>query len=70
MTPTPIPTGWLTNRQAAARIGIHPVTLATWRSKGRGPEYQKLGSGPKGHIRYRADAVDAWMRSEKVAVAS
>lgn len=70
MTPTTIPSGWLTNRQAAERIGIHPVTLAAWRTKNRGPEYTKLGSGPKAHIRYRVEAVDAWMRSEKVAVAS
>lgn len=34
--------GW-TERQAGVFLGVHRQTMATWRFKGRGPVYYKLG---------------------------
>lgn len=65
MSTTTLPTVWLTSPEAAARIGIHPVTLAAWRRQGRGPKFEKLGPGRAAHTRYHVDEVDKWMRSEK-----
>jgi predicted DNA-binding transcriptional regulator AlpA len=32
-----------TNEEAAAILRVRPSTLATWRHKGRGPKYPKIG---------------------------
>lgn len=34
----------LTTKEAAAYLRLKPCTLEAWRTKGRGPKYQKLGS--------------------------
>lgn len=69
-TPTlATPSVWLTPVDTAARIGMHPVTLAQWRRKGRGPKFEKLGTSRTSRVRYHVDDVDAWMRSNKANVA-
>lgn len=70
MSTTTIPAVWLTSPEAAARIGIHPVTLAQWRRKGRGPKFEKLGGGKAAHTRYHVDEIDKWMRSKNKATAA
>ncbi|BCK58331.1 helix-turn-helix transcriptional regulator [Nocardia wallacei] len=52
---------WLTNREAAAKLRIQPVTLARWRMQGRGPRYEKLGEGKSARIRYLDRDVEKWM---------
>lgn len=51
----------ITEKLAAARIGMQPVTLRVWRSQRRGPPYKRVG----GAIRYDPDELDAWVRSER-----
>lgn len=68
-TSTLPPSVWLNPQETAARIGMHPVTLAQWRRKGRGPRFEKLGSSRTARIRYHVEDVDAWMRSNKVDAA-
>lgn len=46
----------LTPRELAARLGLHVVTLANWRVKGRGPKYVKAGKA----VRYPLSRVEAW----------
>lgn len=46
---------WLPRTQAAAYLGVHPVTLDTYARKGLIP-YGKL---PSGERRYREDWLDA-----------
>jgi len=53
---------WLTSRQVAGMLQIHPVTLATWRQKGMGPKYVKAGHG----VRYRLEDVEAWAAQNTV----
>jgi hypothetical protein len=47
----------LSNNEAALELGVHPVTLANWRVKKRGPGYVKL---PDGTIGYEADELRSW----------
>lgn len=42
----------LTNDEAAALLGIKPNTLEIWRTKGKGPEFVKLGHAKSAPIRY------------------
>lgn len=42
----------LNEREAAALLKVAPQTLRTWRSKGRGPRYVRLGAGRRTSIRY------------------
>ena len=42
----------LTNEEAAALLGIKPNTLEIWRTKGKGPEFVKLGQTKSAPIRY------------------
>lgn len=54
----------LTTAQAAARLGLHPQTLASWRLQGRGPRWVKLGERPKSPVRYRAGDLDEYLRQQ------
>lgn len=49
---------YLTPAQLSARWGgaVKVLTLANWRSKGRGPAFVKFGS----RVRYRLDQVVKW----------
>lgn len=42
----------LNEREAAAILKVAPQTLRTWRSRGRGPRYLRLGGGDRASIRY------------------
>ena len=42
----------LSNEEAAALLGIKPNTLEIWRTKGKGPEFVKLGHTKSAPIRY------------------
>ena len=52
----------LTNQQAANRLSMHPVTLATWRSQGKGPKYIKDGR----YVRYRLKDIEEWEEQQTV----
>jgi hypothetical protein len=53
---------YLTNRQAAEVMKIHHVTLARWRTQGRGPVYKKCGDTPCARVRYSRADVEKWMK--------
>ena len=44
--------------EAAAYIGVSPVTLKDWRAQARGPAFYRLGGKL---IRYRKSALDAYL---------
>lgn len=51
-----------TPEDVARYLNDIPVkTLAQWRSKGTGPEYQKVGR----HVRYDWADVHAWLASQR-----
>ncbi len=53
---------WLTPAEAAAVLSVPTATLAQWRYRGEGPVYSKVGSV----VRYRRDALDAWLTAAEV----
>lgn len=55
----------LRNDEAAALIGIKPVTLKIWRVKGRGPEFIKLGDTKQSGVVYYEQDVRAWLEGRK-----
>jgi excisionase family DNA binding protein len=48
----------LTTEQAAALLGISPITLTKWRWNGKGPESVRLGYRT---VRYAQSSIDAWV---------
>ena len=53
--------GYLTLHQLAAQLGISPRTLLRWHAQRMGPPRCVVGR----LIRYRVDAVRAWMASRE-----
>ncbi|WP_375208300.1 helix-turn-helix transcriptional regulator [Hyphococcus sp.] len=47
--------------EAAKMTGVPPATLATWRSRGGGPRFLKLGRV----VRYRRRALLEWMAARE-----
>lgn len=45
----------------AERLGTTERSLSEWRIKGRGPKFIRVGRG----VRYRPEAVDAWLLSQE-----
>ena len=60
--PAPIPSPFLTTEQAAARIGVAPVTLKKMRTAGGGPPY--LIVGPR-RVLYDVAKFDEWVRGRE-----
>jgi hypothetical protein len=55
--------GWLTRKEAADYMGIHPRTLANWAAAGRGPRYSK----PSGNsCMYRLRDLDDYLQAHMV----
>ena len=52
---------WLTLREAAAILGVHPATVRNWSDKGRLPVYRTGG----GHRRYKRAEVELWAESAR-----
>ena len=51
--------------EAAALIGVSAQTLKKWRREGTGPAWSRLSDGPKGHVRYRRDAIYEWIEARE-----
>lgn len=51
----------LTTDDVAALLGIAPATIVFWRSQRCGPPFVRLGRGKRSPIRYRMDAVEAYI---------
>lgn len=50
----------------AERLGTTERSLSEWRIKGRGPKFIRVGRS----VRYRPEAVDAWLLSQEYASTS
>lgn len=51
--------------EAATYLGYSPKTLEKWRKNGEGPAFVRIGS----RVRYRKEALDAWIAAREVATA-
>jgi hypothetical protein len=45
-------TNLLTEAEVAPLLGVSPATLRSWRCRGIGPTYVKMGRGTKSPVRY------------------
>ena len=52
----------MTTDEAAEFPDIHPATLATWRSEGRGPRYLKVGER---NVRYQQEELERWLKAQE-----
>ena len=55
---------FLATPEAAEYIGVHKSTLDTWRCRGEGPRFLKLGRS----VRYRICDLDAYLESRLCGV--
>ena len=62
LVPAPLPE-FLTTEQVSRRFKIDSATLSNWRSKGIGPNFIKLGAGPKARVRYKVSDLITWEKS-------
>lgn len=44
----------LNDAEAAAQLGVSPATLRSWRCRGIGPSFVKMGHGRKSPVRYHS----------------
>jgi hypothetical protein len=59
----------LSDKQTAGILGVRPETLATWRSKGRGPKYRKTGRRVEYPVRFVKEFQQACIRTPESATA-
>lgn len=52
----------LTTEQAASLLGLKPSTLETWRSRGGGPPFVRIG---KRAARYSLEDLDAYIEARR-----
>lgn len=53
---------YLNTPQLAEKIGLSPITLEIWRSRGSGPPYIRIGRA----IRYDLREVEKWLAARAV----
>ena len=56
----------LTTEEFAAFVRIHPKHAVKMRRDGTGPEFVRTGTGVGAAVRYRASAVEKWLRGRTV----
>lgn len=54
---------FLTAKEVADLLRLKPITLAIWRSSGRGPKYFKIG----GSIRYSGADIELWANADEAS---
>jgi hypothetical protein len=55
------PESLLKDDQAAVRLGVSAATLRSWRCRGIGPNFVKMGAGKKSPVRYSASDIDEFI---------
>ena len=60
-TPSPEPAERVTTEQAAKIMGVSPITMAIWRTKGQGPDYDKIGRA----VRYEIHLLEKFARQNR-----
>ena len=60
----------LDNKQTAELLGIKPNTLEIYRTKGKSPNFVKLGQTKQAPIRYQRSVVMRWLDEQSFASTS
>ena len=56
------PRDLLNDNQTAVRLGVSPATLRSWRCRGIGPPFIKLGLSSNASVRYNPIDLDEFLR--------
>lgn len=59
--------GILTPNDLASELGVSTRTLTTWRTKGGGPDFFRMGNSAQANVRYRESDVIAWLNRKVIA---
>lgn len=51
----------LNDSQAAEHLGVSPATLRSWRCRGIGPSFVKMGHGKKSPVRYSSSDIEQFI---------
>lgn len=51
----------LNDHDTAKQLGISPATLRSWRCRGIGPNFVKMGAGKKSPVRYAASDIEQFI---------
>ncbi len=57
---------WLSLRETAELLGVHPSTIRNWSNQGALPVHRTQG----GHRRYRRDEIELWMQERRGGVSA
>jgi hypothetical protein len=57
----------LDTRALSRLLGLKEQTLRQWRCAGTGPDYIKLGPGPKAEVRYTREDVETYIAQNRRA---
>lgn len=55
----------LNDFQAAQHLGVSPATLRSWRCRGIGPSYVKMGRGKKSPVRYHHEDIEHFIAQSR-----
>jgi Helix-turn-helix domain len=56
----------LNDHQTAKQLGISPATLRSWRCRGIGPTFVKMGNGTKAPVRYSESDLEQFIAQSRV----
>jgi hypothetical protein len=56
-----VPENLMDDKAAAEKLGLSPSTLRSWRCRGVGPAFVKLGRGKKAAVRYHPRDLDRFI---------
>ena len=60
-TPTVSASRLLHDKEAAQMLGVSPATMRSWRCRGVGPDFVKMGFGKKSPVRYSVADIEAFI---------
>ncbi len=60
---------FITTTELGEILRVKEQTLRSWRCKGIGPAFCRLGRGPGARVVYRRADVEAWLDAHRVATA-
>jgi hypothetical protein len=55
----------LSEARVSEVLGVSPVTLRSWRCRGVGPAFIKMGSGTKAPVRYAESDIDKFIEQNR-----